>query len=93
MATRGMRLPDMGEEKLSAARRIDHNIIDATREQKWHQILVHGVDLQRYGRESDGMKSIQREIEEGADRMTLAGTPRWLLLLMTMESIPADPKK
>lgn len=49
-ATSEMLLSAMQEVLLSAARRIDLNIINATGDQKWHRVRFHGVDLEHYSR-------------------------------------------
>lgn len=66
----------MREVIISAVRRIDPNIIDATGNQKWHRVRVHGVDLDRYGRDPGGMELIQREMEAGANSVRLVWTLR-----------------
>lgn len=74
-ATSGRLLPAMQEGILTAGRRVDPNIIDATGEQRWHCVHVHSVYLEQYGRELGGKELIQWEIEGGADSVMLAWTP------------------
>lgn len=37
----------------------------------WHHLQVHGVDLERYSRQPNMMKTIQTEIEAGQDNIKL----------------------
>lgn len=50
-ATSSMILPPHRELLLQVARKFDLNIIDVTGNQRWHHLQVHGVDLNRYGRQ------------------------------------------
>lgn len=88
-----MLLPAIWKVILSVARRINSNIIDVIGDQKWHRVRVHGVDLERYGRESGGIELIKWKSEAEAESVKIAWTLRWLLSPTAMEAILADQEK
>lgn len=55
IASSGIPVPSMRGVILSAVKRADPNIIDATEDQNWHRVRIHGVDLERYSRELRGI--------------------------------------
>lgn len=54
-ATSSMVLPQQEELLLRATRKYHPEIIDVIRVHRWHRLRVHRVDLDRYGRQLNGM--------------------------------------
>lgn len=71
-----MILPAMKEVILVTARQIDRSIININGDQKWHQLAIHIVNLERYGRQTRGMERLQVEIEVGTTNIKLVQTPQ-----------------
>lgn len=60
-STSGMLLTQHQELVLRIGRQLDRDITDMTREQRWHRIIAHGVEISRYSEEED-MELIREEI-------------------------------